>query len=304
MYGQFQAFTDKGFEIKIGTNVFWPKMQDYTDYATIARYFEQVDIVFFSWGETLFGLDAIGRKGKDAKHEPWSLMKHIRYLKSVNKLPVIFGGSAGLIAWFDAGHSDSCDNVHPYPLTRVPALGLLPGFVCPHFDIEADPSTTAPTTIGKDLSGHTYRGYDFALHLAKDTGDEMGLALDNDVAIAITGETYSVFPTPPWRPSWWPTKSPNAYKISKATASKMLNHDGSISPTWLSWWWYSVRANHKIAKQGKLATISQPGRFWADPALVSKCHDPESLPTADHPMAKPVVVREPPLLQKIQSIIV
>jgi hypothetical protein len=128
-------------------------------------------------------------------------------------LPAIYGGSAGLIAWFDSGHSDSCLKPQPTPLLRVPALGLLPGFVCPHFDVEVDSTSSAPTQIGKDSKGHAYRGYDFAVHLAHDTGDEIGLALDNDIALVLKGKKYSLFPEPPWRPDWWPYQYPNAYRI-------------------------------------------------------------------------------------------
>merc|ERR1712023_274929 len=117
----------------------------------------------------------MSKKGHSPTNTSWSLIKHLRELHQSSSLPVIYGGSAGQIVWFDAGLSDSCEHMLPKPLTRVPALGVLPGFVCPHFDVESVAST-AQDKIGRDLWGHTYRGYDFALHLTQDTGNETGLA--------------------------------------------------------------------------------------------------------------------------------
>merc|ERR1719223_708285 len=66
---------------------------------------------------------------------------------------VMAGGSAGAIAWFDGGHSDSMDSKSyknpPGPMLRpdltpeesdiwsyirVPALSFVPGLMCPHYD--------------------------------------------------------------------------------------------------------------------------------------------------------------------------
>ena len=121
---------------------------------------------------------------------------------------VLSGGSAGAICWFDAGHSDSWDpdtfkhtmfakstgnkdeaTAAPkkgqakknWKYIRSPALGFLPGLVCPHFD--------------KVQSNGMLRAHDFYRMMKRHAG-ERGIGIDHWAALVVEGDSYSVLAIP------------------------------------------------------------------------------------------------------------
>lgn len=122
------------------------------DAAALAQTIEGSDVVVISGGNTLF---ARGR------WEKLGLTAAIR--AAAEKGAVMAGGSAGLIMWFDGGHSDSMDpdtyrkamvkettqsekkdeassaptaseEAKSWQYIHVAGLGFLPGLACPHYD--------------------------------------------------------------------------------------------------------------------------------------------------------------------------
>lgn len=105
----------------------------------------EADVVVVSGGNTLFATDRWNKLGLSAVlRRAWN-----------DGSCVMAGGSAGAIWVFDGGHSDSADphyfkqamlspewgtDADPstadksWEYIRVPALGFLPGLVCPHHD--------------------------------------------------------------------------------------------------------------------------------------------------------------------------
>lgn len=154
--------------------------------SALAEAFANTDVVLVSGGNTLFATDRWKKLGMDAM------------IRDAGRRGVVLaGGSAGGITWFDGGHSDSMDpNTYknpPGPLVnpnltkaeldkswayiRAPALGLLPGLFCPHYDVtegNGELRATSFTTTLRHFSG------------------EQGVAVDNWAALRFEGDTYSV----------------------------------------------------------------------------------------------------------------
>ena len=86
---------------------------------------------------------------------------------------VLSGISAGAICWFSYGHSDSMSFYNPedWDYVRVTGLGLVNMIFCPHLDAEK-------------------RLQNFQEMVAKHK--EIGIGLDNDVAIEIVGERFRI----------------------------------------------------------------------------------------------------------------
>ena len=114
--------------------------------------FEQANVIIVSGGNTLFAVDRWKTLGIDV------LLK-----QAMERGAVLTGGSAGAIAFFSGGHSDSGDpesfkkyilghdqadrggdessaaptnanDIKEWEYIRVPALGFIPGICCPHHD--------------------------------------------------------------------------------------------------------------------------------------------------------------------------
>ncbi|PON15234.1 hypothetical protein C2W62_24915 [Candidatus Entotheonella serta] len=147
--------------------------------------FDQAEVIIASGGNTLFAVDRWVRLGIDQ-----------RIRQALQRGVVLSGGSAGAICWFDGGHSDSMDPASykarmladtPAPLSeakrtgwdyiRVPGLGLLPGFCCPHHD--------------QTQSNGLLRAADFNRMLLKHPG-ETGIGIDHFAAFVVDGENYRV----------------------------------------------------------------------------------------------------------------
>lgn len=100
------------------------------------------DIVYVGGGNTRRMLEAWRARGVDA-------LLHRAYARGV----ILSGLSAGSICWFEAGFSDSeLDDTGHY--ATLPALGMLHGLHCPHYDerpeFDAYMRTHPGTGIGID----------------------------------------------------------------------------------------------------------------------------------------------------------
>lgn len=166
-----------------------------SELAHYEKIFESCDILIVSGGNTLYAVDAWERYG---------FRRLIK--KCYERGCILTGGSAGMIAWFDAGHSDSMDpasyrskienfskgvdesqlgeadlGVKNWKYIRVPGLGLFPGLACPHYD--------------KVQSNGVLRAHDFDLMIQRHS-NERGICVDHWAALVVTGEDYHVYSTP------------------------------------------------------------------------------------------------------------
>jgi dipeptidase E len=86
---------------------------------------------------------------------------------------VLCGASAGSIAWFRWGNSDSLKSANQQNrLIRVKGLGLIPGLVCPHYDTEKHRRPS--------------------LKQMMKTTPGVGIALDECCALIVVGDMYRV----------------------------------------------------------------------------------------------------------------
>jgi peptidase E len=91
--------------------------------ADLASFVDRHDAIFVGGGNTR-SLLALWRE--------WGLDAILR--RAYRRGTVIGGVSAGMIAWFDWGVTDSI----PGALTPLACLGWLPGSACPHYDSETE----------------------------------------------------------------------------------------------------------------------------------------------------------------------
>eukprot|EP00980_Cylindrotheca_fusiformis_P017971 scaffold5707_cov112-Cylindrotheca_fusiformis.AAC.10 len=157
---------------------------------------DNADVIVVGGGNTLYAVDR------------WRNLNLIPLLrKAMHRGAVLTGGSAGAICWFDGGHSDSMDPdtyknsmlkkfkdtsqsssvqdesssvsdvIKPWKYIRVPALGFIPGLICPHHD--------------RVQSNGVLRATDFDRIIMQSPG-ELGIAIDHWAALVIDGEQYRV----------------------------------------------------------------------------------------------------------------
>jgi peptidase E len=110
----------------------------------------------------------------------WGITQTI--LDAVTHGTVVGGISAGLIAWFEAAHTDSnhyglADGI-PWEYEVIDGLGLLPGVCCPHADDIAAERTFNPRYSGT-------RRDDFVEKLSADPRRLSGIAVNNHTALQI-----------------------------------------------------------------------------------------------------------------------
>ena len=147
--------------------------------ASMAEAVERAAVVVVSGGNTLYAMDRWTDTGLD------TLLRD-----AVARGLVVAGGSAGAICWFDGGHSDSMDptsyrepiafdqpHARDWRYVRVDGLGLLPGLLCPHYDVIQ--------------SNGVLRASDFSGMLARHPG-ERGLGLDDWAGLLLDGDHYRV----------------------------------------------------------------------------------------------------------------
>ena len=168
----------------------------------VADAITEADIILVSGGNTLFAVDR------------WTRAKMVEPLRTaMTQSTVLCGGSAGAGCWFDALHSDSMDPdwyrelmlkgggaaadksaasaeaaaigegqaPRPWEYIRVPALGFLPGLLCPHHD--------------RTQSNGVLRATDFNGMLRRHPG-ETGLAIDHFAALIVSDDEYRVLTLP------------------------------------------------------------------------------------------------------------
>lgn len=154
---------------------------------------EAADIILVSGGNTLYSTDRWARLG---------LVELLR--EAMLRGTVLAGGSAGALAWFDGGHSDSNDPdsfkaamltesaadkggdessgapaageaAKDWSYIRVPALGFLPGILVPHHDATQ--------------SNGILRATDFDAMLLRHPG-ERGVCIDHWAVLVIDSDDH------------------------------------------------------------------------------------------------------------------
>ncbi len=131
-------------------------------YANIRSRILDADIIYVGEGNTLRMMKTWRRYGVD------------RALRAAMKRgKVLCGSSAGSIAWFSWGNSDSLkSDQNPTRLARVQGLGFVDALLCPHYDAEKHrrPSLKAMMRRQKGI----------------------GIALDECCALVVHDDTYRV----------------------------------------------------------------------------------------------------------------
>ena len=137
----------------------------------IAGKIERADIIYVGGGNTLKMMRRWRRLGVD------DLLRSA-YARGA----VLCGVSAGAICWFERGHSDSMSFYSPddWSYIAVTGMGLLRGLACPHYN--------------GDTAG-VPRRQDFHEMMKRKQG--VGLAVDNDCAVAFTSDGYRVIAAGP-----------------------------------------------------------------------------------------------------------
>ena len=156
-------------------------------------------MVIVSGGNTLFAADR------------WKLLGVDALLRAcMERGCVLCGGSAGAMAWFQTGHSDSADPAtyrtakldqasldfsadnaltssqppapEPWEYIKIPALGFVPGCLCPHYD--------------STQSNGIKRAIDFDKMMLQLCSNERGIGLDHWCALVVNGGAYEIVPIP------------------------------------------------------------------------------------------------------------
>ena len=141
------------------------------DQAEVARKIAWADIIYVGGGNTLKMMRRWRRLGVD-------VLLREAYARGA----VLCGVSAGAICWFDSGHSDSMSFYHPedWDYIAVTGMGLVRGLACPHYNGE---------TAGVP------RRQSFHDMVRKKGG--IGIAIDNDCALALVDDGYRVLSASP-----------------------------------------------------------------------------------------------------------
>ena len=94
--------------------------------ATIKERMSRADIIYVGEGNTLKMMKTWRRYGIDRA-----------MAVALKRGAVLCGSSAGSIAWFSWGNSDSYRSQRdPTRLIRISGLGFIPALICPHYDAE------------------------------------------------------------------------------------------------------------------------------------------------------------------------
>jgi len=164
----------------IGTPV--DMLHSYTDIPStkdLQEKFDKADVLYIAGGNTRYAMKKWKKHGIDGM-----LTRAMRQGK------IITGISAGALAWFNDGFSDAesyeVEKGAAWDFTEVKGIGHIDTLVSPHFN-----STDTPD--GRVRSEH------FKEHLQlkseKSGSIELGLGIDNDVALVATGGLVKVLRT-------------------------------------------------------------------------------------------------------------
>lgn len=106
---------------------------------------------------------------------------------AAKKGTVMAGGSAGMLAWFDSGHSDSLSyrvkNEEPWDYVFIKGLGYIAATGCPHFDNQTGNAELRATDFKSKF-------------IADDTLPPTGIGIDNMAALAIDRGKFRVISEP------------------------------------------------------------------------------------------------------------
>ncbi len=130
------------------------------------------DMIWVGGGDTLQMIDFWKKHGIDAE-----------LAKAATKGTVMSGGSAGMLAWFERGHSDSLSyrvkEGEPWDYLFAPGLGYLAATGCPHYD-----SKTGQAAL---------RRVDFAeKFLADDNLPPLAIGITNRAGLALHDQKFRV----------------------------------------------------------------------------------------------------------------
>ena len=156
----------------------------------IEEHIARADVLAVSGGNSLYAVDR------------WVDLAIDHLLRAaIDRGAVICGGSAGAICWFDGGHSDSMDptsyrqpvadddpRATDWRYLRVDGLGVLPGLLCPHYDVTQ--------------RNGVLRAADFEQMLQRHAG-ETGLGLDDAAGLVLEGERYRIVAAGEGEPAAW-----------------------------------------------------------------------------------------------------
>eukprot|EP00804_Cyclotella_cryptica_P022638 CCRYP_009498-RA/>CCRYP_009498-RA protein AED:0.03 eAED:0.03 QI:188/1/1/1/1/1/2/67/339 len=162
----------------------------FVPFADIEKAVAEAHIVLVSGGNTLYAIDRWRSLGLDV------VLKD-----AAHRGTVMTGGSAGLICWFDGGHSDSMDPTSyrehmlchsantnhqqgpnkDWDYIRVEGLGIFPGLVCPHYDQIQSNGVARMADFDEMMTRHSY---------------ELGLGFDEFAALEINGQDFRVLTVP------------------------------------------------------------------------------------------------------------
>lgn len=157
---------------------------------------DEADIIFVSGGNSLYSIRRWEETGLDA------VLREIAMSESARRI-IFAGGSGGTICWFTSGHSGSAEprtylkatllreagrddglseTTAEWPFIRVRGLGVLPGMVCPHYDMVGNNKVEREEDFKEMLKRHP---------------SERGIAIDQWAAILFPGDgTYEVLSVP------------------------------------------------------------------------------------------------------------
>ena len=201
--------------------------------ADVANAIDDADLILVSGGNTLFAVDR------------WHRAKMVEPLRrAMLRGATLCGGSAGAGCWFDSIHSDSMDPdwyrdimlagggaaaekdpaaaeaaaagpeaSRKWEYIRVPALGFLPGLLCPHHD--------------RTQSNGVLRSRDFAAMLGRHSG-ESGIAIDHFAALVINNGQYEVLRLEGKPGSLMPSGANEPGNGTPACWLKKLGKDGKL----------------------------------------------------------------------------
>eukprot|EP01126_Amoeba_proteus_P047170 TRINITY_DN5372_c0_g1_i2.p1 TRINITY_DN5372_c0_g1~~TRINITY_DN5372_c0_g1_i2.p1 ORF type:complete len:281 (-),score=44.08 TRINITY_DN5372_c0_g1_i2:149-991(-) len=197
----------------------------------ICSLIERADVIMVSGGNTLYALDSWSKLGVD-----------VRLREAIQRGAVMCGGSAGLICWFEGGHSDSMDpTTFKNPATptswqyiRVQGMGFLPGLVCPHHD--------------QVQSNGILRSEDFDKMLVRHSG-EVGIGFDHWAFIVIEGGNFKQF----------------SQRANAGIWLKKVDEDGILHAT-------------SLPVTGRLVDCFSPAQFIQKDPLVDVCRSQNPVP--------------------------
>ncbi len=136
--------------------------------------------------EQIMGSDVIFVAGGNAENmmriwEKYSIDKLLA--EAIDEGKVVSGTSAGAIAWFKGGHSDSVSfevkNGDPWDYMYVNAMGVVDAVACPHFDSRTDGGGRRRPSFYRMMGERRELG-------------ETGIGIDNNAALVVVDGLASV----------------------------------------------------------------------------------------------------------------